>query len=91
MILLLENSWSLGLTIFGLHLAVLGYVIIKSSYIPKVIGYLVVLAGTGYMIDSIGKILSADYALNVGMFTFFGEVLLGFWLVFKARKLTQAD
>lgn len=81
------NGWSLGLTIFGLHLVVLGYVVIKSNYIPKVIGYLVVLAGAGYMIDSIGKILSADYALNVGMFTFFGEVLLGFWLVFKARSL----
>ncbi|MCF7824017.1 MAG: DUF4386 domain-containing protein [Candidatus Marinimicrobia bacterium] len=81
------NAWSLGLTIFGLHLVVLGYLIIKSTYIPKVIGYLVVLAGAGYMIDSIGKILFADYVLNVGMFTFFGEVLLGFWLVFKARSL----
>lgn len=81
------NGWNLGLAIFGLHLVVLGYLIAQSSYIPKWIGYLVVLAGAGYIVDSIGKVLSADYALNVGMFTFFGEVLLGFWLAFKARKL----
>ena len=81
------NGWSLGLTLFGLHLVILGYVIVRSSYIPKLIGYLVVLAGAGYMIDSIGRVLSADNALNVGMFTFFGEVLLGLWLVFKAKNL----
>lgn len=34
-------TWLIGLTIFGLHLFILGYLIFQLSYIPKIIGYLI--------------------------------------------------
>ncbi|MFC1529522.1 DUF4386 domain-containing protein [Gemmatimonadota bacterium] len=80
------DGWDLGLAIFGLHLVVLGYLAFKSGYIPKILGILVIVAGFGYTIDSFGKFLSPSYNFSLAMFTFIGEVLLIFWLLWKSIK-----
>jgi Domain of unknown function (DUF4386) len=81
-----KSGWDLGLAIFGFHLLVLGYLIVKSSFIPKWLGALVSIAGIGYLVDSFGKILIPDYSITVAMFTFVGEFLLIFWLLWKGIK-----
>jgi hypothetical protein len=81
-----KSGWDLGLVIFGFHLLVLGYLIFKSSVIPKWLGALVSIAGIGYLLDSFGKILIPDYNITVAMFTFVGEFLLIFWLLYKSIK-----
>jgi len=80
------DGWDLGLLIFGLHLMVLGYLAFKSGYIPKILGILVIVAGLGYTIDSGGKFLSPNYTLSLSTFTFIGEVLLIFWLLWRGIK-----
>jgi hypothetical protein len=45
-----------------------------------------VLAAAGYIVDGFGKTLSSDYNLNIAQFTFVGEVLLIFWLLWKGFK-----
>ena len=80
------DGWDLGLLIFGLHLLVLGYLAFKSGYIPKILGILVLVAGLGYTIDAVGKLLSPNYTLSLAMFTFIGEVLLIFWLLWRGIK-----
>jgi Domain of unknown function (DUF4386) len=80
------DGWDLGLVIFGLHLLVLGYLVFKSGYLPKILGILVILAGSGYLIDNVGKLLSPNYNLSIAMFTFIGEVLLIFWLLWRGIK-----
>lgn len=80
--LLLESyriEWETGLAIFGLHLFLLGYLVFKSG--PRVLGGLVVLAGAGYIVDSFGKMLIPHYSLTIGLYTFAGEILLIFWLL----------
>ena len=57
-----------------------------SKYIPKYLGVLIFIAGCGYIIDGIGKIMFTDYNLQIAMFTFFGEVILIFWLLWKGIK-----
>lgn len=42
---------------FGVHLATLGYLVFKSSYIPRALGVLVAIAGFGYLIDCFGATL----------------------------------
>ena len=81
-----KSGWDLGLVIFGFHLLVLGYLIFKSSFIPKWLGVLVGIAGIGYLADAFGKILIPDYSITVAMFTFVGEFLLIFWLLSKGIK-----
>ena len=74
------TTWDSGLLVFAAHLLVLGYLVFKSSVFPKFLGILVTLAGLGYSIDSLGKILVPGYGLTISMYTFIGEVLLIFWL-----------
>jgi hypothetical protein len=80
------DGWDIGLAIFGLHLLVVGYLVFRSGYLPKFLGILVVIAGLGYLIDNLGKLLSPNYNLTIAVFTFIGEVLLIFWLLWRGIK-----
>jgi hypothetical protein len=82
-----NDGWDAALVIFGLHLLVLGYLVFKSGYIPRVLGIMVMIASLGYLIDSFGGFLSAGYNANVAQFTFVGEVLLMGWLLWKGVRL----
>ena len=81
-----QSIWDTGLILFGFHLLVLGYLAFKSGYVPKWLGVFLVLAGLGYAVDGFGKILFPAYSLNIAQFTFVGEVLLIFWLLWKGFK-----
>jgi len=81
-----RSGWDIGLVIFGLHLLVLGYLAFKSGYIPRWLGILLIVAGLGYVADSFGKFLLPNYNLTIAAFTFVGEVLLTFWLLWKGIK-----
>ncbi len=81
-----QSGWDIGLVIFGLHLLVVGYLSFKSGYIPKWLGVLLAIAGIGYMVDSFGKFLVPNYNLTIAGFTFIGEVVLIFWLLWKGIK-----
>lgn len=78
---------------FGLHIFLLGYLILKSGYIPKILGILLIVASCGYLINSFGNFLSPSYANNktafllfVGVPAFVSELSLTFWLLFKGGK-----
>jgi hypothetical protein len=75
-----------GLVLFGIHLALLGYLAIRSEVVPTVIGVLLVVAGAGYAVDSVGAVLALDLPFRVSMFTFLGELLLGLWLLFAGGR-----
>ncbi|MFC6993252.1 DUF4386 domain-containing protein [Haladaptatus sp. GCM10025707] len=87
--------WDAALILVGLHLVLLGYLMYQSSavpsyksgYIPKVLGVLLVIAGAGYVIDSFGRVLLANYSFEVAAFTFVGEVLLILWLLIYGRRI----
>lgn len=81
-----QSIWDMALILFGFHLLVLGYLAFKSGYIPKWLGVLLVLASVGYIVDGFGKYFSPDYNLNIAQFTFVGEVLLIFWLLWRGFK-----
>lgn len=82
-----SDGWNAALAIFGVHLLLLGYLVLKSGYVPRAIGVLVMIASAGYLMDSFGGLLSTDYNANVALFTFVGEVLLMGWLLWKGAKL----
>lgn len=81
-----KNGWDIGLVVFGLHLLVLGYLASKSGFIPKWLGILLVVASIGYVADSFGRFLSPDYNISLAQFTFVGEALLIFWLLWRGIK-----
>lgn len=85
-----DTIWNLGLLIFGLHLGVLGYLLWQRRIMPRIIAALVIVAGAGYVADSMGVIVVADYTAVVSQFTFIGELLLMFWLLIKRYPSTSA-
>ena len=81
------NIWNASLILFGVHLALLGYLVYRSGFAPKPVGILLVVAGLGYLVDSLGTVLVPDYSVSVSQFTFVGEVVLIFWLLIKGRRV----
>lgn len=81
-----NNGWDMSLAIFGLHLVGLGYLLFKSVDFPRFLGVLVVVAGGGYLADTFARILVSDFEFRISLFTFVGEALLIFWLLWRAIK-----
>jgi hypothetical protein len=71
---------------WGLWLFPMGYLVIKSGYIPKFLGYLLLLAGLGYMVDVIIVALFPESGLSVGAFVGWGEILFPLWLLIMGVK-----
>ncbi|PQA89016.1 DUF4386 domain-containing protein [Hyphococcus luteus] len=94
-------GFTLTLIFFGVHLALLGYLIVRSSFLPSLIGVLVMIAGAGYVIDGFSEILGFDYAgiPNAGLFivilpALIGEGVLMLWLLIRGvdtQKWRAAD
>ncbi len=68
---------------FGLWLLPLGALIVRSGFVPKVVGWLVALAGVGYLVDVFIAALAPDVGFVLSEFTFVGELLLMGWLLAK--------
>lgn len=83
------TGWDLALGIFGLHLVGLGALLARFAA-PRLLAALVAVAGIGYLVDSIGSIAIADYALKISTYTFVGEALLIFWFIWIAIKGVRA-
>ena len=83
-------GYSIGLVFFGLSLFVLGYLVFKSGYFPRILGVLLIVAAFGYLIDSFASFLwptyeayEAIFALVVFLPAFIGELAMCLWLLVK--------
>ncbi len=85
-----QHVYDLGLFLFGIHLALLGYLSLRSDFIPKVVGVLLVVAGAGYAFDTVCAVLAVEVP-TVSVFTFLGELLLALWLLVAGRRLRAVD
>jgi Domain of unknown function (DUF4386) len=76
---------------FGLHLLVLGYLVYRSSYIPRILGVSLILAALCYLTQSFGTILLPTYQeifAAVGFLSII-EVAFPLWLVIKGVNAEQ--
>ena len=83
--------WDASLLLFGLHLILLGYLAYRSTYAPRILGALLVIAGLGYLVDSFGALLAPGSLPGIAVFTFMGEALLLVWLLAKGRTTSIDD
>lgn len=72
---------------FALHLALLGYLVYRSGFFPKLLGLLLAIAGAGYLLQSVGTIvapsLDRTLATLVPVLAVPGELAFALWLVIK--------
>jgi Domain of unknown function (DUF4386) len=86
-----QTIWDASYAFFGVHLALIGYLVYRSGFAPRIIGVLLVVAGLGYLIDELGSVLVSGYSLEISRFSFVGEAVLVFWLLIKGVRLRSAD
>lgn len=87
-----DRIWIIGLIFFGVHLALLGFLIIKSSIVPNWLGYLLIIASAGYVIDGVANLYYDAYEAFENIFMLIvvipgvlGEFSLTIWLLFNRK------
>jgi hypothetical protein len=67
----------------------LGYLIIKSGFLPRILGVLIVIACFGYLIDFATFDLFPYFEVTISLFTFWGEMLFALWLLIMGVNVAQ--
>ncbi len=80
---------SMGLVIFGIHLVLLGYMIYRCQYIPRIIGVLLVYDGLGWVIVSLQPYFYPGTSLRFFFITSFVELVLPLWLLIRGWEIEE--
>ena len=88
-----NSTWLVGLTAFGIHLIVLGYLIVRSGVAPKALGLVLIVAGFAYVVDTAAHSILSNYSdyetLFVSMVAVpavIAEGWFGIWLLVKGGR-----
>lgn len=82
-----RSGYHFGILFFSVHLILLGYLVFKSGYIPKVMGLFLIICGLGYLTDALQPFLFPNIHLKFITLTFFGELVFMLWLLIKGSRL----
>lgn len=82
------DIWYAGLVLFGVHLLVAGYLIFRSTYLPRFAGIVTGLAGAGYLFDAAVRLFVPDPAFSLSAITGMGEFVLAVWMASRWRSIT---
>ncbi|UCC52663.1 MAG: DUF4386 domain-containing protein, partial [Anaerolineaceae bacterium] len=73
--------------VFGFHLLLLGYLVYKSGFLPRILGILLMIGGVGYLAQSYGHLLVPQYdeilSTVVIVLSIPGELAFTVWLLWK--------
>jgi hypothetical protein len=81
---LFEGGFAICLVFFGFDCLALAYLIVNSTFFPRIIGYALAIEGVGYLVNSFSLFLAP--ALQTRIFPYFtvlalAEVALALWLL----------
>jgi hypothetical protein len=79
----MDVGLGIALVFFAIGILVTAYLILKSNFLPRIIGALLAIEGAGYLINSFTQFLAP--ALQARIFPYFaitaiGEISLALWL-----------
>ncbi len=87
-----QTTWMLGLSLFGVHLVLLGALVVRSHFAPRLLGYFLAVAGLAYAADTVARLALPDYSTVAGVLlvlvavpSMVGEGWLGIWLLTTRR------
>jgi hypothetical protein len=84
-------AMDLAFIIFGIYLILGGILMYKASYIPKLMGVLMMLAGPAWIILSLQRYFFKEYDLSWLMFFSIGELVFGIWLLIKGTRIKEPE
>jgi hypothetical protein len=83
-----DQTEQLGLVFFGVFCALIGYLIFVSTFLPRVVGGLMALAGVGWLTFLWPPLASAVFPFNVALGGL-GELTLTIWLLFAGVNVQR--
>jgi hypothetical protein len=81
----------LAYIVFGFYLILAGILIWKASYIPKVFGVLIILAGVSWIMISLKPYFFKGYDFSWMMYFGIGELIFGIWLLIKGTRIKESQ
>ncbi len=85
-------GFTIGIVFLALHVLLLGYLIFKSGFLPKILGVLFIIASVGYLVDTFSHVLVANYqtgppylALPIAI----AELAFPVWLLIKGVNVEK--
>ena len=88
-----DSSWSIGLLVFALHIFLLGYLGLKSNYVPKLLSIFLIIGSVGYMVIHLINLLFPQFQNLIQILGWIfiipmlSEVALGLWLLTKGKNV----
>jgi hypothetical protein len=86
-------GFGIGLIFFGFECLILGYLIFRSGFFPKILGVLMQIAGSCYLINSFALLISPTFADLISpailLPSFIGELSLCLWLLVKGVNVPK--
>jgi hypothetical protein len=89
-----DYGFSIGIVFFVPHTAMLGYLIYRSGYFPRILGVLFMAASLGYLVDDFSHILVANHVTGAAYFALpiaIAEISFPLWLLFKGVNAERWD
>ena len=87
-----EYGWWIGIVFFSLHVFLLGYLVFKSGYFPRILGVLLILASLAYLIDGLAILILPSYEVTPVFLAIpiaAAELLFPLWLLIKGVDVEQ--
>jgi hypothetical protein len=88
-----SQGYNISLLLFAFYFPIIGYLVYRSGFLPRILGILYALAGLGYLINSLGWFLAPQYAKYLFPYVllpaFIGETSMSLWLIIKGIKESE--
>jgi Domain of unknown function (DUF4386) len=89
------QGFTVAMMFFGAQIITIGYLILRSTLIPRVLGALLMLGGASYVINSFANFLSPALGAKVMPLivpiAIVGEGALTFWLLIKGANVPEVS
>ena len=86
-----SQGYNISLLLFAFYFPIIGYLVYRSNFLPRILGIIYALAGLGYLCNSLGWFLFPHLAAYLFPYVllpaFVGEVSMSLWLLIKGVKV----
>ena len=93
-----NSTWLVGLAAFGVHVVLLGALVVTSRWAPRALGYVLIVAGLAYVADTVAHALLSNYGDYEALFiaivavpAVIAEGWFGLWLLLRGGKKLETS
>lgn len=90
---LFNSTWLIGLAAFGVHLVLMGWLLIRAPWGPRALGAIMIAAGVAYVTDTVAHAMLPSYddvaaalTVMVAVPSVIGEGWFGLWLLRRGGR-----